>query len=263
VVGPRARKGLVGGVPREAFRPSAIFLALVALFATSGWMTWRGFGSVRIDVFLFVASGWVISLCLHEYAHALIAYRAGDVAVADRGYLTLNPLKYTHPILSIVLPLVFLLLGGIGLPGGAVWVDHLAVRNRLWDSLISFAGPATNLLCAFVLIAPFWFGVDGSTHTPFWAAVAFLGLLQLMATVLNFVPIPGIDGGNLVEPWLSPQGRRAFAYVAPWGLLLLFALLSSPRISGWFFDLVDGLGDLLGLPTFLASEGLRLFRFWS
>src|SRR5262245_20815622 len=165
-------------------------------------MTWRGFGNVRIDVFLFVASGWVISLCLHEYSHAMLAYRGGDRAVADRGYLTLNPLKYTHPILSIVLPLPFLLLGGIGLPGGAVWVDHGALRSRVWDSVVSFAGPATNLLCTVLLIAPFTVGVDTVGHPEFWAAVAFLALLQLMATVLNFMPIPGIDGGNLVEPWL-------------------------------------------------------------
>ena len=60
---------------------------------------------------LFVVAGWLVSLSLHEYAHALVAYRAGDRGVAERGYLTLNPLKYTHPVLSIVLPVVFLLLG--------------------------------------------------------------------------------------------------------------------------------------------------------
>ena len=71
-----------------------------------------------------------MSLCLHEYAHALVAYRAGDRGVADRGYLTLNPLKYTHPLLSIVLPVVVVMLGGIGLPGGAVWVDHAHIAQQ-------------------------------------------------------------------------------------------------------------------------------------
>ena len=51
--------------------------------------------------------------------------------MAARGYLTLNPLKYTHPLLSIVLPVLFLLMGGIGLPGGAVWVDRHAIRGKL------------------------------------------------------------------------------------------------------------------------------------
>ena len=91
-------------VPRAAFRPSAIFLAIVALFATAGVMLWMGFGHSGINVFLFVVAGWLVSLCLHEYAHALTAYRGGDHGVAGRGYLTLNPLKYAHPLLSIVLP---------------------------------------------------------------------------------------------------------------------------------------------------------------
>ncbi|HEY0699293.1 MAG TPA: site-2 protease family protein, partial [Micromonospora sp.] len=109
------RDGLVLGVPRAAFRPSPIFLALVALFVTSGAMAWTRFGNVRFDVFLFVVSGWLVSLCLHEYAHAVVAFRAGDRSVADRGYLTLDPLKYSHPLLSIILPVVVVLLGGIGL----------------------------------------------------------------------------------------------------------------------------------------------------
>ena len=118
VAGPRA------GLPREAFRPSPIFLGLVALFASPVDGLDRASATSSFDVFLFVAAGWIVSLCLHEYAHALVAYKGGDHDVAHRGYLTLNPMKYTHPLLSFVLPVVFLLLGGIGLPGGAVWVDH-------------------------------------------------------------------------------------------------------------------------------------------
>src|SRR6266511_4202103 len=132
-IGPRSRGHLVIGLPRDAFRPSVIFLSLAALFVFSGWMLWSGFGNERVDAFLFVVSGWLVSLCLHEYAHALLAYRAGDVGVAERGYLTLNPLKYSHPVLSIVLPLLALVLGGIGLPGGAVWVDRHYVRSRPGD----------------------------------------------------------------------------------------------------------------------------------
>jgi Zn-dependent protease len=96
--------------------PSWIFLALVALTVFGGVMAWYGTINVGIAVFTFVTAGWIVSLSLHEYGHALVAYRGGDRSVASRGYLTLNPLKYAHPILSIVLPLVFLLLGGIGLP---------------------------------------------------------------------------------------------------------------------------------------------------
>src|SRR6266700_2273408 len=81
-------------------------------------------------VFLaFVVSGWLISLCLHEFGHAYTAWRYGDHAVAVRGYLTLNPARYADAGLSIVLPMIFLVTGGIGLPGGAVYIDRGAIRG--------------------------------------------------------------------------------------------------------------------------------------
>jgi Zn-dependent protease len=251
-------------LPKEAFRPSALFLGLVALLAVSGYMAWAGFGSAKLAVFLFVAAGWTISLCLHEYAHALVAYKGGDDDIAHRGYLTLDPLKYSHPLLSIVLPLVFVLLGGIGLPGGAVWVNHAAIRTRFIDSLISFAGPAINMVLAVLLSLPFALGADlDFEHDVFWSAVAFLAFLQLTASVLNFVPMPGVDGGNLVYPWLNEQWKRGFNHVAPFGMLLLIALLWSPVINSYFFQLVEAIGDAIGLPSGHVSDGYRLFKFWS
>jgi Zn-dependent protease len=247
------------GVSRAQFRPSPIFLALTALFVASGWAAWADVVNPHLSVFLFVVAGWLVSLCLHEYAHAIVAFNGGDRMVADRGYLTLNPLKYTHPFLSFVIPLAFVLLGGIGLPGGAVWVDRHAIRGRGWDSFISFAGPATNLLFTIALVLPFAFGVDTGAHLTFWSGVAFLAFLQLTATVLNFVPIPGVDGGNLIEPWLNPQWKRGFAHVAPYGMLLLIALLWTPTINGLFFDFVYFLGRLLGLPLDLYYNGYSLF----
>src|SRR5262245_50652123 len=195
---------------RQAFRPSPVFPGLVALWATGGVMAWYDYGHPTFNVILFVLAGWVVSLSLHEYAHALFAFHSGDRAVANRGYLTLNPLKYTHPVLSIALPLVFLLLGGIGLPGGAVWVDRGAVRGRLNAAMISAVGPGANLVFLLLLIVPFATGVRTREHETFWSAVAFLAFLQLTAVVLNLMPIPGVDGGNIARPWLSPNAGRVF-----------------------------------------------------
>jgi Zn-dependent protease len=252
----------VSRAPRSAFRPSAIFLAIVALFVTAGVMLWQGFGHSGVNVFLFVVAGWLVSLCLHEYAHALTAFRGGDHGVAGRGYLTLNPLKYSHVLLSVILPVLFVILGGIGLPGGAVWVDKHRLRGKGWDSFVSFAGPAMNILFALVLTIPFAIGVDIYAHFEFWAAVAFLAFLQITASLLNLLPIPGIDGGNLIEPWLKPDWQRGFAKVAPFGFLLLFALLWEPRINNAFFSVVFAISNALGLPEGLYGDGFRLFRFW-
>jgi Zn-dependent protease len=257
--GDRPRDRQLMGVPRAALQPSALFLALVAVVAVSGVLLWRSIGYVHVNVLVFVLAGWLVSLCLHEYAHAVIAYRGGDVGVAERGYLTLNPLKYTHPVLSFVLPVLFLLLGGIALPGGAVWVDRHAIRSRRTDSLISLAGPATNLLFALGLALPFVAGVDVIAHPEFWGALAYLAFLQLLATVLNLVPLPGIDGGNAIEPWLNERWKRGFAHVAPYGLILLFALLWTPQLSRPFFLLVAYLADLVGVPGGMVAFGHELF----
>ncbi len=255
------RGDLAIGIPRDAFRPSPIFLGIIALFGVSGWMTWTRFGAIKLDVFLFVISGWLVSLCLHEYAHALTAFRAGDVDVARKGYLTLNPIRYAHPILSIVLPLLFVVFGGFGLPGGAVWVDHSYIRGRLKDSLISLAGPALNVLFTLVLVLPFAFGAGG-THGEFWSAVALLGFLQLTASVLNLLPVPGLDGGNAVRPWLSYDWRRGFDAVAPYGMFLFIALLWNRTINDWFFSLVFWIGDAIGLPREMWVVGFHYLQFW-
>jgi Zn-dependent protease len=259
-----ADRRLTLGAQRNLFRPSAIFLGLVALWITGGVMAWLEFGSTSVNVILFVLAGWLVSLSLHEYAHAIFAYRAGDRGVVERGYLTLNPLKYTHPVLSIVFPVIILLIGGIGLPGGAVWVDHHAVRGKVQESLISAAGPAVNVIFTIVLAVPFFFVdfVTVANHLTFWAALAFLGFLQLTASILNLLPVPGLDGGNLLRPWLPPGWGKAFDTVAPFGMLLIFAALFEPRVNRIFFTEVYELTAAVGLPLDLVAEGQALLQFW-
>src|SRR6188474_3453545 len=133
--------------------------------------------------FAIVLFGWIFSLCLHEFSHAIVAYYGGDTTVREKGYLTFNPLKYTHPIFSIVLPLIFLLLGGIGLPGGAVYIETWRIRSRKWLSLMSLAGPTANLVVAIILgivlrLAPV-------SPTGIWPALSFLLVLQISAVLFN------------------------------------------------------------------------------
>ena len=141
---------------RQAVRPSPVFLALVGLTAGGGVIAWMAGDATPplayVGVFLFVIAGWLVSLCLHEFGHAYTAWRFGDHDVAMRGYLTLNPLKYSSPLLSLGLPLLFIALGGIGLPGGAVYLrtEFMTARQR---TLVSLAGPSANLVLAILLLA--------------------------------------------------------------------------------------------------------------
>ena len=239
--------------------PSPIFLALVALAVGSGWALWVGIGASGIIAFVFVASAWVVSLCLHEFAHALVAYRYGDHSVVYRGYLTLDPRKYTHIVLSLVLPLVFVLLGGIGLPGGAVFINRGALRTRFARSAVSAAGPLTNIVIAALLAIALGLR-EGSS--PFWAAVAFLLFLQVTAAVLNLLPVPGLDGFGIVEPYLPPRVLAGAAQIAPFAIIGIFALLWIPQINIAFFTIIQGIMSLLGVPPILVGSGYALFQFW-
>ena len=257
------RGGLAPRVPREALRPSGVFLGLLGLCAAAGLLLWYGYGFVTLNVIVFIVAGWLVTLSLHEYAHALLGYRAGDVSVLSKGYLTLNPVKYAHPILSIVLPVLVLLLGGIGLPGGAVWIDRSVIRDRVTDSLISLAGPAVNVGFTLVLTMPFLVGIDVLEHRDFWSAVAFLAFLQLTASLLNLLPIPGLDGGNALRPWLAPKWGRVFDVVAPFGMLILLVLIFEPQVRAIFFFTVALVADVIGLPLGLAGLALSHVQFWT
>ncbi|MFD5798218.1 site-2 protease family protein [Streptomyces diastatochromogenes] len=244
-------------------RISPVFLGILAVTAVTGWATWSGFAEQPgIAVFLFVTAAWIVSLCLHEYAHARTALHSGDITVGAKGYLTLNPLKYTHALLSIVLPVLFVIMGGIGLPGGAVFIERGRIRGRWRHSLISAAGPLTNVLFAAVCTAPFWLHALDGVPLVFRYALAFLALLQVTAAILNFLPVPGLDGYGVIEPWLSYSVKRQVEPFAPFGLLFVFALLWVPSVNIAFFDAIDAILRGLSVDDFSRACGHELYRFW-
>lgn len=246
-------------------RPSPLFLVVVAITAVGGLIAWtqQGAGSRFGDfgVLLLVLGGWVVSVCLHEFAHAFVAYRAGDRSVEARGYLTLNPFKYAHPVLSLLLPLVAIIGGGFALPGGAVYLHPQAFRTRTSRALAAAVGPLTNLVFAVVLIYVSRQFQSGA-HLRFSSGLAFLGFLQVTAVVLNLVPIPGLDGYAILEPFLDPETRRLGDKVKPWGMLVVLLLLFYVNsLRDEFLKLVRLIYNALGGTDFFAV-GYFFFQFW-
>ncbi|GAA1969473.1 site-2 protease family protein [Kitasatospora viridis] len=256
----------------EERRISPVFWVLLAILGTSGWAVWSGYGAPGFGVFLLVVAGWMVSLCLHEYAHARTALHGGDITVGAKGYLTLNPLKYANGMLSFVMPVIFVLLGGIGLPGGAVYIERGRIQGRLKHSLISAAGPLVNVLFALVLLIPVGQGwlddtpgvatVRGYELHTFPVALSYLAMLQVSAALLNLLPVPGLDGYGIIEPWLSLKTRRAVEPFAPYGLLAVFIVLWQSKVNTWFFNLVFQIMDLFQVHAIYAGLGQVLFRFW-
>jgi Zn-dependent protease len=211
--------------------------------------------------FIVVLVGWVFSLCLHEFSHALVAYYGGDTTVREKGYLTFNPLKYTHPVYSLLLPLLFLMLGGIGLPGGAVYIETWRLRSRGWMTAVSLAGPTANLLLAIVLGVVLQFAPV--TNSGIWPGLGFLAFLQVSALVLNLIPLPPFDGFGAIEPYLPENIRTNLVQTR--GMLsfaVFFLLWYVPFINNAFWSLVFTLAQLTGVPLQLAQLGLSGFQFW-
>jgi Zn-dependent protease len=211
--------------------------------------------------FLVVLLGWLLSLSLHEFSHALVAYRGGDWTVKEKGYLDFDLFKYTHPVYSILLPMLFLVMGGIGLPGGAVYIETWRIRNRWWESAMSLAGPLSNLLVAIALGLVLRF--DAVAGSPVGPGLAFLAFLQVSATCFNLLPIPPFDGFGILRPHLNIPLRAQmedFGRYSMWVILLLFWFV--PFVSDIFWFVVSLIASLLGVPLGLAWLGYDQFTFW-
>ncbi len=211
--------------------------------------------------FIFVVTLWLFSLCVHEWSHAYVAYVGGDKSVKAKGYLSFNLFRYLDPVTSFIIPLVIVLLGGIGLPGAAVYINTSAIPKRIMRSAMSLAGPLSNallaVLFALVLQIP---SVGASTLAP---ALALVVLLQVSATIINLLPVPGLDGFGVLEPYL-PRAAQQFArlHANKIILLVLFVLIVPSPLSRALFGSIYLVSAQLVDNASLIQQGWAEFRFW-
>jgi Zn-dependent protease len=216
-----------------------------------------------MEVFIFVLVGWVFSVCLHEFGHAVVAYRFGDYTVKEKGYLTMNPLHYTDPLTSVILPIVFMLLGGIGLPGGAVYINDSLIPRKWQRAAVSLAGPAMNVLLTILLCVPFWTGIvtpENKTLLPI--ALALLINLQISAVLFNLIPVPSLDGFRALSEWLPLEWREFALRHRNLFLLVLFVVFWQGPASHFFWSVVFAICRCLGIDGSLIVQGWDEFSFW-
>jgi Zn-dependent protease len=204
--------------------------------------------------FIIIFFGWIFSLCLHEFSHALVAYYGGDTTVREKGYLTFNPLRYTHPMLSIVIPVIIMMMGGIGLPGGAVYIERWRIRNRYWLSAMSLAGPTANGLVAILIIILLQVLPESTSY--FWPGLSFLFVLQVWVLIFNMLPVPGLDGYGVIEPFLNPAIQMQMDRIRPYAIwVLLLAVWYIPFISDFVWTGIYILSALLGINWDMVVQG--------
>lgn len=175
----------------------------------------------------------VLSLTIHEAAHAWTADKLGDSTARHLGRISLNPLVHIDPIGTVLLPLVAYATGA-PLIGWAkpVPVDLRALRHGRRDfMLVAAAGPLSNLLIAFIASLGLRVLASGSGMSSdlaggplgFFVFEAFQ--LNLLLAVFNMIPVPPLDGGNVLSGLLPAGAAEAFDRLRPYGIFILYGLL--------------------------------------
>ena len=207
-----------------------------------------------------VLIGWIMSVVLHEFAHGLVAYLGGDWTIKERGGLTLNPLQYIDPVFSLLIPAVIFIMGGVPLPGGVTYIRRDLIRTRAWQVMTSAAGPAMNFLLFLALALPMhpkigWIepsfagllGVAGAEIPKYQIVMASLAWLQMLSVLFNLVPVPPLDGFQIIAEFMDDETRmKIFQAQQALFFLFFFIVWQVPVIGRAFHGGVENTMTMLG-----------------
>lgn len=185
----------------------------------------------------------ILSITIHECAHAAMAYYLGDSTGKYAGRMTLNPIPHIDPIGTIIAPLFF----GIGWAKPVPFNPYNLKDQKNGPMLIALAGPFSNLALALifgliirVLIA---YGINSQTFIIF---VVFLGSIvkfNILLAVFNLVPVPPLDGSKILYAILPDSSYQIKAFLEQYSIvfLLLFVVFFSSYIIpvvDWVFNFI-------------------------
>jgi len=198
-------------------------------------------GDLDLQTVIFIIVSLVIGFSVHEFSHAAVAHVLGDSTPKDQGRLTLSPIVH----LDIVGTLMFLFAGfGWAKP---VEINPNSFKSPVRDDLlVSFAGPASNFILAFIVAKLYFFNIpesyDGLLTIMIWTNVVL--------AVFNLLPIPPLDGSRIIPVILPPGMRSTWEHFEQYSIVLFLVLVFS-GVTDLIMDYpVEILYELayLGLP---------------
>jgi len=187
--------------------------------------------------FLLIAPVLLMSIVLHEVAHAWVAHREGDDTAYKMGRITLNPLSHIDPVGSILVPAGLFFFGG-GLLFG--WAKAVPVNPRNYrdyrggDIRVSMAGIVVNLILAVIFalaivilvrfVLPF---TDGGGFLAILFQALDYGLqINLVLAIFNLIPLPPLDGSHVLYHFLPPAIGAKYRDFGRYGIAVLFILVA-------------------------------------
>lgn len=178
--------------------------------------------------------GIVIAMVIHEFSHARVAYALGDYTPKMQGRLTLNPAAHVDPIGLLML---FLVHFGWAKP---VQINPMNFSNpRRDDILVSLAGPASNLITAFVftIMLVFMVKLDLPMSEGLLVVFQMIIIYNINFAIFNMLPIPPLDGSHILRNLLPYELARGYEQLERYSFIFLIIILMTPVLSYIFVPL--------------------------
>ena len=189
----------------------------------------------------------ILSLSVHEAAHAWTADRLGDPTARALGRVTLNPLAHIDWIGTVLFPIIAATTGAplIGWAKPVPVNIHNLRAHRRDFGIIAAAGPASNLAQALVGAIALAVLYESSSMDLAARVLRFFVSLNVMLAVFNMIPVPPLDGGNVLSGILPEEFARLIDRIRPWGFLVLYALLFSGFVGRFVYPVSRSIYNVL------------------
>ncbi|MEP0861062.1 MAG: site-2 protease family protein [Ignavibacterium sp.] len=207
--------------------------------------------SEKLVLFIKFIPVFLISITIHEFAHAFSAKKFGDATAEQQGRYSLNPVKHIDPIGSLLLPFLSFFSGAF-LIGWAkpVPVNPNNFRNPLRDNaLVSFAGPLSNFMLAIVLFSVF--AALQNTQSGLTNIFYYGTVFNIFLFCFNLLPIPPLDGSHILFSIFPNRFTAQWLNLGFYGSLILLFFIFSP-LWKYFLILINSI-----LKLFLLIAGMR------